>query len=452
MKTPLFLFVVLCCGSVTAQEHFAGINTSKRTGILNASVNPAELINIANDMEVHVFAISANMANNKIGFNDLVKSNNFEDQVFQGNTPTSFRAEFDILGPSFAMKIDKWAFAITTAGKTRANITDINTALGRAVINSNNLDNIELATGVLANHTQKATATSWGEIALNAAREIYNDGTHAFSGGIALKLLFPGSYGKMRASDFRGTLLENEGTIALTDAYSNVSFAYSGSLADDFNDTGNFTNYYGNGVNGLAADLGINYRWKDEGSDNTGNYKINAGLSFKNLGSMKFKDSNNESNSYLVNVPNGQYLDLQQFQGASSIKEIEAILQRSGYAAITKSSTDFIVKLPATLNLYADFKVYQNWYITGYTQQKLRQDSDDSQIASQNIVTITPRYSAEKYEVYLPLSDNETSGFTAGIGFRYAGFFIGSGSFITAVFNNSDTHQADGYIGYRFSL
>ena len=78
-----------------------------------------------------------------------------------------------------------------------------------------------------------------------------------------------------------------------------------------------------------------------------------------------------------------------------------------------------------------------------YTQQKIVNDSENNLATAQNIITITPRFSAETYEIYSPWSSNEISGLTGGIGFRYQGFFIGSGSIITALVN--DTKQADAY-------
>jgi hypothetical protein len=99
---------------------------------------------------------------------------------------------------------------------------------------------------------------------------------------------------------------------------------------------------------------------------------------------------------------------------------------------------------------YADYNVSGNWYVTGYLQQKLKNDDSNGQVAVQNLGTITPRYSTELFEAYLPLSINEVSGFTAGIGFRFGGFFIGSGSVLSAAV--SDTNQADAYVGFRFGF
>lgn len=448
MKTLVTSLIVLCAGGLQAQEHFAGIATAQGTGILSGTMNPAEFVNLPDTYSLNVLSVSAYMSNNKMGFGDLVKSDNFEDAIFSGDKPASIRADFEILGPSFAYNMDKWAFVITTAGKTKANIVDINNDLGNALVNGAAPESIETASGILVDYNQKATATTWGEIGFGVAREIFSMDGHTINAGATFKILFPGTYARMSASNFSGTITAETGTVALTDAHTNVSFAYSGALADNFTDDSNFANYFGNGPNGFSMDIGVNYNWKTEDDRKL----INAGAAFRNIGTMTFKDSNNQSNSYMVDVPNGQYLDLQQFSGDSDIQEIEQKLIQSGFAQISKQNTDFKVKLPATFALYADVRVYNNWYLGAYTQQKLSQDYEETQIAVQNIFTVTPRYATENFEVFLPLSSTEISGFAAGAGVRYRGFYIGSGSFITALIDNGETHQADAYFGFRFSL
>jgi hypothetical protein len=79
----------------------------------------------------------------------------------------------------------------------------------------------------------------------------------------------------------------------------------------------------------------------------------------------------------------------------------------------------------------------------------MNKDSENSQITSQNIFSVSPRFALGFFEAYLPISFHEISGTTAGLGFRLSGFFLGSNS-ITAVTNNSK--QADLYMGYRFGF
>lgn len=446
MKKPLLIACILIGTGMFAQEHYAGISTSKRTGILNASLNPAELVNLKNTYEINVLDVSANIANNKISFGDIVGGSNFDNLIFSGNTATNLRADVDILGPSFAFKMDKWAFAISTSAKVKASLVDINPALGNAVTNGG-INNISQAYNILTNYNQRGSATSWGEIGLSAARDIYEDENHKFSAGVTFKLLFPGSYANMGASNLTGTITNNNGDVALTDANAELNFAYSGSLANGFTDSSNFNKFFAGGLNGFSTDVGFNYQWKDP--ENEDGYLLNGGISLKNLGSMKFKDSNNVSNNYSLNTGNGS-LNLNQFENVDNIQDIEDILLQSGYVTLQQSNRDFKVKLPAFFAAYADVKLYGKWYGTAYIQQKLKKDGGNNQIAMQNIVTVTPRYSAHSWEAYIPLSINEVSNFTAGIGFRVGGFFIGSGSILSAAIGN--TNQADAYIGFRFGF
>lgn len=445
MKKPLLFIVTLLCANTYAQEHFSGINTSRRTGILNASVNPAELANLKNEMEVNVFTFSANVSNNKITFGDLVGGDDLGDLIFEGDEPVNLRADVEILGPSFAMKYNKWAFGIQTAAKIKTNLVDIDTNLGNAIVNASD-DLLIGQANIVTDYNQRASATAWGEIGFSAAREVFENETHKVAAGATLKLIFPGTYANMSADRFTGTI-ENVGPlIGLTDTHTNVNLAYSGALGDSFTDSSNFSEFFAGGLNGFAADLGVNYQWKDE---NEG-YKINAGASVKNIGSMTFKDDNNVNKSYVVDIPDGQYLDLRQFEDVDNIDDVEAILFNSGYATLTESEKDFKIKQPTMLSLYADVKVYDKWYVTGFLQQNLSDASNNNRVGSQNVFTVTPRYSTSFFEAYAPFSHNEISGFTAGVGFRIGGFFIGSGSILSAAIGK--TTQADAYMGFRFGL
>lgn len=445
-RTLLFAFTMLCAG-VSAQEHFSGINTSRRVGILNAAINPAEFANLKNDYEVNIFAFSANVANNKMTFGDLVKGEDFEEKIFSGSDPVNLRGDVEILGPSFAMKSGKWGFAVTSAAKIKANMVDIDVNLGDALSNSATDAILGGNPTINAQYNQKATATSWGEIGLSAARELFSNEEHRFTGGATFKLLFPGSYANVALDRMTGTI-ERIGTeVNLANAHATANIAYSGSLAEDYTDSSNYSQFFAGGLNGFAADLGVSYQWKnpEDGTD-----RLNAGLAIRNLGSMTFKDDNNVSRSYALEVEGAERLNLNQFEDAESLKDIENILNNSPYFTETNQQKDFKVKLPTVFSAYADVKVYNKWYVTAYTQQKLNEDNANDQIAVQNILTVTPRYSGGFFEAYAPLSHNEISGFTAGIGFRLGGFFIGSGSILSAALGDVD--QADAYFGFRFGL
>lgn len=453
MRKILLFSVSLFALNSYSQEHFSGINISKRTGLLNASINPAELTNLQNKFDFNVFNISMNLSNNKVGFGDLTKGENLDDKFFSGSEPTSVRLDALIQGPAFAMKYKKWAFGLSTSANVKANAIDVDVNFGNAVTNS------FLGTAAVdSKYNQRMNAASWGEIGLSAARNIFENDTHKFSAGATFKLLFPGSYMNLGVDRLTGDVTYiSQDDVRLSNAHANVNFSYSGSLANNFEDSSSYGQLFAGGLNGFGADFGFNYQLKekiqettDAGDKTVDGYKLNAGMSFRNMGSMTFKSDNNVSNNYNLSIEGINSFNLAQFDNSTSIRDIEQVLIDSGYLTKESSNKDFKVKFPAVINTYVDYKIYNKWSVSAYMQQKLSDDSGNDFTTIQNILTLTPRFGGKHYEIYLPLSSNEVSGFTTGFGFRLGGFFLGSGSIITAALN--DSKQADIYTGFRFGI
>jgi hypothetical protein len=448
MNKILLIFSGLVCLNAAAQEHYSGINTSQRTGIINAGVNPAELMNIGSKYDIHVISASVKASNSELGFSDFIGGGDFADKLFTGNTSVDLRLDGEITGPGIAWKMDRWAFAFTTKAYAKLDLVDVDSNLGDALTNSIIDSFISGESFINSNNNQRLNGTSWGEIAFSGATGLYEDSEHKFNVGASLKLLFPGSYANFGADQFNGKITNDFGEVTLTDAQANLNVAYSGNLGDDFSHFSDYAKSLFGKPNGVAVDIGVNYRWKDSDDQH---YKLNVGAAVRNIGGMTFKSSNNSETNYVLSVQGTDSLNLNQFQNAKSLREVETILLASGFLNKTVSEKkSFKVKLPTLFSVYADVKIVPSFYVTAFTQLKMRKDDENGQIAGQNIFSLTPRYTVQNYEVYLPLSQSEFSGFATGVGFRAYGFFIGSGSIITALIN--DSKQADAYIGYSFQL
>ncbi|MEO5775993.1 MAG: hypothetical protein ABIQ27_03755 [Flavobacterium sp.] len=444
MKKIVLTFSLLFGLSLFAQDHFSGISTSNRVGILNGTENPAEFSNLSKRFEINIYGLSFNVANNKIGFSDINSDANFEDLLFQGTEPVDMRFDAQILGPGFAMRWMKWGFGITTKAHANFNIIDIDPAIGNAIAN----DNLILNTTLLnSNNNQRLNGVAYGEVGLSAARTVFENDNHSFSAGITLKFLFPGSYSNFGLKNLNGEITENVGTAYLTtNSPATLNIAYSGNLADSFTNFSDYGKSIFGGLNGTAFDIGFNYQWKGGSKE----YKIKAGLALKNMGSMTFKDSNNQSTNYSFDTNGHPPLDLSQFEDADNLRDVEDILLSGGYLTETSGQKDFKVKLPAMVNLYADFKIIPKIYISGFLQQKLKSDDGNDQITSINTFTVTPRFNIGIFEAFLPINNNEVSGTNVGVGFRFRGFYLGSGSIVTALVN--DSKQADIYTGFRWAF
>jgi hypothetical protein len=440
----LFLATTLLLGLYSySQEHFSGISTSKRVGILNVNLNPAELTNLHKKFEINIIGVSLGISNNKVGFNDINSDTDFEELIFAGSGAVNARINSEISLPGFAMRWNKWGFAISPKAYAKFDMIDIDPTIGNAITNN---DLVLNSTILNSKNNQRLNGTSYGEIGFTLARTFVDIEKHKFSGGVTLKMLFPGSYANFGLSKLEGNITQVGGDAFLTtNSPASLNIAYSGNLADSFTNFDDYQESIFGGLNGFAGDIGLNYRYKDS----TG-YKVNAGFSIKNIGSMTFKDDNNASTNYTLNIPNTNPLNLSIFEDVDSLSEVEAILDSNGYLDVENDKKDFKVKLPTVFSTYVDLKVVSKLYVTAFLQQKLNDDSGNDQITAANIFSITPRVNLGIFESYIPVTFHEISGTNVGIGFRLGGFYLGTSSMITALIN--DSKQADAYFGFRWGF
>ena len=445
MKNNFLISVLLLSISSFSQDHFSGITTSKRVGILNIGMNPSELANLNSRFEVQLFSSSINISNDKIGYNDIVGGSNLESLIFKGTEPVNFNVDTEFLGPGFAIKLLKWGFAVTSKGHIKANIVDVSPDLGAALTN-NAINAIGGSSIISSPNNQRMNATAWGEIGFSVAHKIYETKKYKINAGITFKLLFPGAYANIGVDKFNGTITDNLGSYILTNTNANMNIAYSGSLGNDFTNTSDYTKSVFGNLQGMATDIGVDYQLLGSGK----NYKLKIGAALKNMGSMTFKSPNNYATNYTLTIEGTEQLNLNQFNDSNGVKDAENSLITSGFLNTTPQNTDFKVQLPTVLNLYADIKIVPKLNVTLFTQQKMKSNSGNDQITSQNIISVTPRFAINIFEAYIPVAINEISGTTAGFGFRLGGFFLGSNSVLSAL--TSDGKQADFYTGFRFGF
>ncbi len=453
MKKSLSLLCLISTTFLLAQDHFIGVNTSSRVGMLNASLNPAELPNLSKKFEVNIYGLSLNFSNNIISLDDITSDTDIEGLLFKGNSFVTASADVEYAGPGVAMRWQKWGFGIASKGHIKFDLVDIDPNLGNAILNSTDI-NLNGTTSISNDFNQRLSGVSWGEIALSAGRNVYENEKHRFNAGITFKLLFPGSYINFGVDKFQGNVRtdynpnnpSNSAAFLTTNGPVNVNFSYSGNLAENFTNASDYTSSVFGKLNGIATDIGVNYQWKDGDKK----YKINAGMAIRNIGSLNFKDSNNASNSYILNINQANELNLNVFDGTESLQEIEAILKSKNLLTSTSSNKDFKVKLPTLFSMYADFKVFHKFFITTYLQQKMNNNSSDRQVTAQNSYSIIPRIFLGYFEAYIPFSHNEVSGSNTGLGFRLGGFYLGSSSLISSL--SRDTKKVDINMGFRWAF
>jgi hypothetical protein len=68
-------------------------------------------------------------------------------------------------------------------------------------------------------------------------------------------------------------------------------------------------------------------------------------------------------------------------------------------------------------------KVVPKFLFLCIQNKKLNSDSQNDQITTQNVVSVTPRFSLENYELYSSWSNNEISGITGGFDLEFMVLF-----------------------------
>jgi len=453
MKKIIVFSLITFAFNAYAQDHFAGITTSSRVGILNVGINPAELPNLSKKFEVNIYGLSLNFSNNVIGVNDINSETDLENLLFKGDQIVNAGADIEYAGTGVAMKWKEWGFGISSKGHIKFDVVDVDPKFANAILNTDEIT--ASGTSLISNnYNQRMSGVSWGEIGFSAGRTVFENEKHRFNAGITLKLLFPGSYANVGVDKFQGNVTtfydasnpSNSAAYLTTSIPVNVNFAYSGNLADRFTDVKDYTNSVFGNLGGVGSDLGVNYQMKDEDKK----YKINAGMAIRNLGSLTFKDSNNSSNSYTLNIPVTNPLNLNEFDGTESLVVVETLLKDKGYLTGENSNKDFKARLPTLFTMYGDFKVYHKFYITGYLQQKMGDNNENRQITAQNSFSIIPRINLGYFEAYIPFSHNEISGGNTGLGLRLGGFYMGSSSVISTL--SSNTKKVDFNMGFRWAF
>ena len=446
----LFLFL-LSCQALVAQVHFAGMMSTKRVGMFNAAYNPAELTNLTNKVEFNLIGTSLSFGNNKMSISDIRSGKSAQSILFSSGTPLKLDVNVEVLGPSVGFRYKKWGFGVLTKAFLKANITDLDVDLMNSIYNNTLLT---LGTFPLSNkYNQRINSSSWGQVSFAASRKIVDKANHQLSAGLAVSLLFPASYANIGLTQFSGTIKYNliPPQANLINTTTKLNLAYTNNFANSFANPSDFTTAIWGGLGGVSFDFGLSYQYQNDKKVPI----ISMGASVKNLGSLVYQSKKINSVDYSVNIPAPTTakpgFNLLSLASISSLNQLEGLLISSGY--MTKDSqtnSDVEIKLPTTVQAYVSVRALNRLNLDVNGQYNVRQGAGNKEITSPNTITVIPRFQTKYFEVYSPWTNHEVTGINGGLGIRVAGFYLGSGSIITALQSNSK--QLDVFTGYQIGF
>ncbi|HUC80536.1 MAG TPA: DUF5723 family protein [Flavisolibacter sp.] len=459
MRFVAFLALGLLSTVTALAQDFPGIRTSNYAGVSSVFANPANIADSRHRWDFSLFNISTVVGNNKASFNlkdigrtlnaDSIKNNVFAEGT--GNSNGAISAV--VQGPSVFFNLNKKsALGITTRARVMSNIVDIDSKLAKQLI-----DDTENDTGfpytITSANKMVVNANAWTEFGLSYAREIYSSGNHYLKGGISLKYLAGAANTSIHIDNLRATLNEDliGDDVYLANSSGNIGLNYGGVSTSNFEakDLLSFES------TGFGADLGFVYEYRPDVSlaerRDLNKYKFKVSLAVLDIGSIKYQRDLSRSGGYGINISGAERFYLSALADAEIDDYKDTLNKYPQYFTpnASMSQSKYTVALPSTLQLNVDYHFHKGLYVNLDTQLALTNSSknvNNSQYYTS--VALTPRFESKGVGVFLPMTYNSLTAFTAGAAFRLGPLFIGSGSILSAAIGSSK--QADFIFGLHF--
>ena len=459
-KRQIFTFVMLLVFSIlTHAQDFGGYKSGNNTGVIGVFFNPATIADSRYRFDINVFSFNTYLGNNNARFNlkeiaHSVEVDNFKNQVFSKiSGPSSGIVNVNILGPSVMFNVNnKTTLAITTRGRSFANVVDVDGELFNTITN-NAQSGIYLPYSFTSENNMQLKVNAWTELGVSAARVLMNKGAHFLKGGITAKLLSGAANGYFNLKNISSTINENlAGNIYLSNTTGRIAGGFSGMSINDIK-VSQLTRI---GNTGFGGDLGLIYEYRPEmytnatiGEANENKYKLKIGAALLDVGSMKYNKDRKRSGTYDIDVKDEERLYMKEFQDANVEDYNSLFLSKQQYFTPVNEGerNTYKVGLPTSLKLDVDYHFYKDFYAAVSGQFPVNKNDSYNNFFYSGF-TFTPRYEGKKVGVYVPINYNNLTNFNAGLSLSWGPVFLGSGSILSAAID--DSKQADLYFGVRF--
>ncbi|MEQ8218012.1 MAG: DUF5723 family protein [Arenibacter sp.] len=448
-KSFLTAFIIFIAATVQGQSYI-GFGTDNYNGVHGVISNPANIVDSRFKSDINLIGVSGLIGNDYYSakFGDIFKDDfDFDDDGTKSpKNANNAYGNVDILGPSFMFNINsRNSLAIFTRGRVFFNINDIN---GDTYDNiSNEFDENEDFN--VNEGDYQISANAWAETGITYATVLMNQEQHFLKGGISLKYLM--GYGNAYSSGKNIVIdydADGSGTTGSIDSQGEIAYGNSDNITNDFEDY-----EFVKSADGFGVDLGFIYEWRPNFADYTvtdkdGNpyapkdinkYKLKFGLSLTDLGSLKYKGTENA-----YDITNSISED--DFDNEEGFEDKLNNL----YTQIRSGNASKAI-LPTALHLNADWNINNHFYMNLNTDLSITSKSNSNTNSIANIVSLTPRFESKWFSFYSPVSYVQNLGVQWGAGLRAGPLYVGSGS-ILSVLTSDQSKGADVYAGLKIPI
>ncbi|MFN0201088.1 MAG: DUF5723 family protein [Bacteroidia bacterium] len=451
MKKKYFivLFFALWGGLSLYGQNFLGLQSSNYAGTYGLYTQPASIADNRLRFDINLGGMSTSLYTNYMGINSsALRSKVFQNQLSQGFAYPDPRNLYfprhnngnknyayvnnDIYMPlSFMVTLSpKHAIGFTWRNRTFVNADNIPQNIGDLAYSERN--DTAYLNKPFSIKGMRIVAAMYNEFAGTYGRVVYDNGKHFVKVGGTVKLLQGLSAANLYANNGMANV-ENDSIIDAIDwdmdysASTNFDTrgANQGAVTRDF--------LKGSFPSGWGMDLGAVYEYRPKYESfkyqkngetlvrrDKNKYKLRAGLSILDIGSVTYKKSANSGNfngtTENLFIDPGGYDNYNQVVDSLIIKNF----------SFDSTSTKVRFALPTAICAQIDYNIWKNLYVNFMPFIAIKNYSNARRITTVSNFSITPRWEGRWAGISVPLSVDQNKQLGLGMTLRAGPFIIGT--------------------------
>ena len=421
------LVACLLVYSFSPAQSFHGFGSSTHGGVYNVVYNPALIVSLPNKIDINVFSAYSVIGSDYsfvnfgdgIGFREGFQFGN--DKNFPKNDNNFYR-NVDVLGPAFMLRLNEnSAFGIHSRIRGIFNVNNLN---GRLLENADDgFDEDEDFT--TSSKDFSGTIHAWGEVGLSYGIQVHKL-NYSLAFGATVKYL-----------QGAGSIFTSSPSIETDYRVENNTLATNGELTYGFtpgfeSNKINFNSLTG----GFAFDIGVVFESKH--IDFLRGKTLRMGVSINDLGSIKYKNT----------ITTVYDLNKTVFADIFEEDDFKTILNQAYDGKV--EIVDQKIKLPTTIRLFADLNITEELFFGFESSISLLRKKRTNSNRIYNYFTLNPRLEKKWISVFSPITLQQHTGLSWGLGLRVGIVVLGSESFLSNVIFSSKTN--DVYVGVRVPI
>ena len=444
MKIFLWLLSFAIMTGTTFAQNMLGIASGNFAGSAGMNLNPTSMLLMPNRWEIGLMTVNIQAENNYIGYPKFhLKGGNENGVVYPNgglvanNSSTSKTAGIHALikVPSFILRVNNWAFALSTSVRTDASIRGIDPTLASILFNGPSFPAVQSKPVKIGG--TKISQLSWVETSFSAGKQLSKSESRKWLVAVSGKYItgLEGVFVKLDGGDMR---ISNDTTLSMTSIHGKAGY---GAISDP-------SQIIHGKLNGLGTDLGICFisnpfgpRFYNGKLLPAKRYNYRIGVSILDLGFVNFSKN---AVTYSINTPAITYNNVTAVH-VNGNNGIDSLIQAD---FMNSSKQKFFIGLPTAASIQYDKCLHPRWYFNLTAVQRM--PLPYAHVYRANSLSASIRYETPYFEVAMPYSFYDYYRHRIGLAVRYHILMIGTDKIGTFLGKN-DITGLDVYFGIKIS-